>query len=88
MAKKGVVFITINYRLGIFGFLAHPELSKESPNQVSGNLWNSGSDSCPSVGEKKRDCFWGRCLSGNSSNFSSGLILAGRILPNKILIYL
>ena len=37
MAKKGVVFITINYRLGIFGFLAHPELSKESPNHVSGN---------------------------------------------------
>ncbi len=37
MAKKGVVFITINYRLGIFGFLAHPELSKESPNKVSGN---------------------------------------------------
>ena len=37
MAKKGVVFVTINYRLGIFGFLAHPELSKESPNKVSGN---------------------------------------------------
>lgn len=37
MAKKGVVFITINYRLGIFGFLAHPELSKESPDKVSGN---------------------------------------------------
>jgi para-nitrobenzyl esterase len=37
MAKKGVVFITINYRLGIFGFLAHPELSKESPGKVSGN---------------------------------------------------
>jgi para-nitrobenzyl esterase len=37
MAKKGVVFITINYRLGIFGFLAHPELSKESPYRVSGN---------------------------------------------------
>jgi para-nitrobenzyl esterase len=37
MARKGVVFITINYRLGIFGFLAHPELSKESPNKVSGN---------------------------------------------------
>ena len=37
MAKKGVVFITINYRLGIFGFLAHPELSKESPARVSGN---------------------------------------------------
>ncbi len=37
MAKKGVVYITINYRLGIFGFLAHPELSKESPDKVSGN---------------------------------------------------
>jgi para-nitrobenzyl esterase len=37
MAKKGVVFITINYRLGVFGFLAHPELSGESPDGVSGN---------------------------------------------------
>ncbi|MBN1790499.1 MAG: carboxylesterase family protein [Bacteroidales bacterium] len=37
MAKKGVVFITINYRLGLLGFLAHPELSQESPNKVSGN---------------------------------------------------
>ena len=37
MAKKGVVFITINYRLGIFGFFAHPELSAESPYKVSGN---------------------------------------------------
>jgi para-nitrobenzyl esterase len=37
MARKGVVFITINYRLGVFGFLAHPDLSKESPDKVSGN---------------------------------------------------
>ncbi len=37
MAKKGVVFITINYRLGVFGFLAHPELSAESPDSISGN---------------------------------------------------
>jgi len=37
MARKGVVFVTINYRLGIFGFLAHPELSAESEYQVSGN---------------------------------------------------
>ena len=36
-AKKGVVLVTINYRLGIFGFFAHPELSAESPNHVSGN---------------------------------------------------
>lgn len=29
--------MTINYRLGIFGFMTHPDLSKESPNHVSGN---------------------------------------------------
>ncbi|WP_420150642.1 carboxylesterase/lipase family protein [Spirosoma sp.] len=37
MAKKGVVFVTINYRLGVFGFLAHPELTQESSYQASGN---------------------------------------------------
>jgi para-nitrobenzyl esterase len=37
MAKKGIVFVSINYRVGVFGFLAHPDLSKESPNHVSGN---------------------------------------------------
>jgi para-nitrobenzyl esterase len=36
-AEKGVVLVTINYRLGIFGFLVHPFLAEESPNQVSGN---------------------------------------------------
>lgn len=37
MAKKGIVFVTINYRLGVFGFFAHPELSRESPHHSSGN---------------------------------------------------
>lgn len=37
LAKRGVVVVTLNYRLGIFGFLAHPELTKESPHNVSGN---------------------------------------------------
>lgn len=37
MAAKGVVFVTINYRIGGFGFFAHPELTKESPNHASGN---------------------------------------------------
>ena len=36
-AEKGVVLVTINYRLGIFGFLNHPFLTAESPNHVSGN---------------------------------------------------
>jgi para-nitrobenzyl esterase len=37
LAKKGVVFVTYNYRLGPFGFYAHPELTKESGRNASGN---------------------------------------------------
>jgi para-nitrobenzyl esterase len=37
VAKKGVVYVTINYRLGIFGFFSYPELSRESGHQASGN---------------------------------------------------
>jgi len=37
LASKGVVVVTVNYRLGIFGFLAHPELTKESDVHSSGN---------------------------------------------------
>ena len=37
MAKKGIVFVSINYRVGIFGFFAHPELTKESGYNASGN---------------------------------------------------
>ena len=37
MARKGLVAVTVNYRLGVFGFLAHPELTAESPHHASGN---------------------------------------------------
>src|SRR5437870_63597 len=37
LAKKGVVLVTINYRLGPLGYLAHPELTSESPQHASGN---------------------------------------------------
>src|SRR3954469_14309178 len=37
MASKGIVALTVNYRLGVFGFMAHPELTKESPHHASGN---------------------------------------------------
>jgi para-nitrobenzyl esterase len=36
-AERGVVLVTINYRLGVLGFLAHPELTAESSNHSSGN---------------------------------------------------
>jgi para-nitrobenzyl esterase len=37
LAKKGLVAVTINYRLGIFGFFSHPELTQESDRHASGN---------------------------------------------------
>ena len=37
LARKGVVVVCANYRLGVFGFLAHPELTKESGRNASGN---------------------------------------------------
>src|ERR1700676_5229926 len=37
LAKKGVVVVTVNYRLGVFGFYANPELTKESDRNASGN---------------------------------------------------
>ncbi|MDH5379322.1 MAG: carboxylesterase family protein [Cyclobacteriaceae bacterium] len=36
-AKQGIVFVSINYRLGVFGFMAHPQLSLESTINSSGN---------------------------------------------------
>ncbi|TVZ15656.1 carboxylesterase/lipase family protein [Maribacter sp. MAR_2009_72] len=37
LAKKGVVFVSFNYRVGILGFMAHPELTAESGKNASGN---------------------------------------------------
>ena len=37
LARRGVVLVTANYRLSVFGFLAHAELTKESPHHASGN---------------------------------------------------
>jgi para-nitrobenzyl esterase len=36
-AARGIILVSINYRLGVLGWLAHPELSAESPTKVSGN---------------------------------------------------
>lgn len=37
MAEQGIVYVSINYRLGVFGFMSHPELSQESGYGGSGN---------------------------------------------------
>jgi len=37
LADRGLVMVTIQYRLGVFGFLSHPQLTRESPHASSGN---------------------------------------------------
>jgi para-nitrobenzyl esterase len=37
LTQKGAVVVTLNYRLGVFGFFAHPALTAESPRRASGN---------------------------------------------------
>ncbi|WCL55228.1 carboxylesterase/lipase family protein [Gimibacter soli] len=37
LARKGVVFVSLNYRLGVLGWMAHPDLSAESQDGISGN---------------------------------------------------
>lgn len=37
LAKKGVVYVSVGYRVGAFGFMAHPELTVQSPYRASGN---------------------------------------------------
>jgi para-nitrobenzyl esterase len=37
LGRNGVITVTTNYRLGVFGFFAHPELTRASPHEASGN---------------------------------------------------
>jgi len=37
LASRGLIVVSINYRMGVLGYLAHPELSAESPEHISGN---------------------------------------------------
>ena len=37
LARRGIVVVTMNYRLGVFGFFSHPELTAASPHHTSGN---------------------------------------------------
>jgi para-nitrobenzyl esterase len=59
MARKGMVALTVNYRLNVFGFFAHPELTKESPNHASGNYGLLDQSAAVAVGKAKHSSFGG-----------------------------
>ena len=50
LARKGVIVVTIAYRLGPFGFLAHPELTRKLTHAASGNYGLHGPDRRPALG--------------------------------------
>ena len=60
LAGKGVVLVTINYRLGVFGFLAHPELTAEEPVSRLRKLRHARSTGSAEVGEGEYTKLWRR----------------------------
>jgi para-nitrobenzyl esterase len=80
LAGKGVVVVSLNYRLGIFGFLAHPDLDRESPHGVSGNygtldqiaaLQWVARNIAAFGGDRKRVTIFGQSAGGGSVQFLS-----------------
>ncbi len=65
LAKKGAVVVTYNYRLGVFGFLAHPELTKESGHNASGNYAMMDMAAVLQVGAKEHREFRRRSEAGD-----------------------
>lgn len=87
MARKGITYVTINYRLNIFGFMAHPELSAETVRHRQ--LWIIGPNSCTQMGEtehcsvwrlpRKCNCRW--AIGGfNERQLSGGIALCQRFV--------
>lgn len=93
LASKGVVRVSLNYRLGILGFLAHPELDKESPHGVSGNyglldelaaLQWVARNIAAFGGNPKRVTIYGQSAGGGSVHFLSLSPLAKGLFQRAI----
>lgn len=79
LAARGTVVVTINYRLGLFGYLAHPELSAESPEGLSGNYGLMDQILALKWVRENISAFGGDCdritISGGSAGADSVLLL-------------
>ncbi|HEY5369517.1 MAG TPA: carboxylesterase family protein [Hanamia sp.] len=88
LAKKDIVVVTVNYRLGIFGFLALPELSAEAPYKASGNYGFLDQVAALKWVQKNIAAFGGNpshvTIAGESAGSMSVSVLMASPLSNKL----
>lgn len=72
LSKKGIIFVTIAYRLGIFGYFAHEDLAKESPNHTTGNYGLLDQIKALKWINKNISCFGGDCSNITIAGESAG----------------
>ena len=80
LAKKGAIVVTYNYRLGHFGYLAHPELTKESGHNASGNYGMMDLAACLRWVQKNIAAFGGDPGRVTINGESAGAILVSSLV--------
>ncbi len=77
-AKQGIVVVEANYRLGVFGFLAHPELTREGGGQGLGQLRNARPGGGTPLGQGQRRRLRGRSRQRDDQRGVRGLLVRER----------
>ena len=80
LASKGPVIVTFNYRLGAFGFFAHPELAKESGRNASGNYGMMDAIAMLQWVKKNISAFGGDPNNVTIAGESAGAIMIGALV--------
>src|SRR6516164_4137447 len=80
LAAKGPVIVTFNYRLGLFGFFAHPDLAKESGRNASGNYGMMDAIAMLQWVKKNISAFGGDPKNVTIAGESAGAIMVGALV--------
>jgi len=84
LAAKGPVIVTFNYRLGTFGFFAHPELAKESDRNASGNYGMMDAIAMLQWVKKNISAFGGDPNNVTIAGESAGAIMVGALVGSPL----
>jgi para-nitrobenzyl esterase len=84
LAAKGPVIVTFNYRLGTFGFFAHPELAKESARNASGNYGMMDAIAMLQWVKKNISAFGGDPNNVTIAGESAGAIMVGALVGSPL----